>query len=78
MINRQIAEESENRLKEIEAEFEEKIHELKRIIQDKEYTVQELEKVKPGMMKDGVIIKYREVLHVFFIKYSNSYKDFES
>ena len=68
LINRQIAEESENRLKEIEGEFEEKTHELRRIIQDKEYTVQELEKVKPGMTKDGTIIKYREVLHVFFFQ----------
>lgn len=61
MISRQVAEESENRLKEIEGEFEEKIYELKRIIQDKEYTIQELEKVKPTLSKDGVLIKYREV-----------------
>ena len=74
MINRQIAEESENRLKEIEGEFEEKIHELKRIIQDKEYTVQELEKVKPGISKDGSIIKYREVFEFFCFEKHIFYK----
>lgn len=67
LINIQIAEESENRLKEIEGDFEEKIHELRRIIQDKEFTIQELEKVKPMVSKDGVTIKYREVF-LFFLK----------
>lgn len=62
LINLQVAEESENRLNEIEGEFEEKIHELRRIIQDKEYTIQELEKIKPVLTRDGVTIKYREVV----------------
>lgn len=41
--------------------MEEKTNELRRIIQDKEYTIQELEKIKPITQKDGSIIKYREV-----------------
>ena len=43
--------------------MEEKIHELRRIIQDKEYTIQELEKIKPQLNKEGVLIKYREIIN---------------
>ena len=43
-------------------EFQETILELRRIIQDKEYTIQNLEKVKPLFDKDGTLIKYIDVL----------------
>lgn len=41
--------------------MEEKINELRRIIQDKEYTIQELEKIKPIYQRDGTVVKFREV-----------------
>lgn len=42
--------------------MEEKIYELRKLVQDKEYTIQELERIKP--IPDGaeVAIKYREVI----------------
>lgn len=48
---------------ELENEMEEKIHELRRIIQDKEFTIQELEKIKPQLNKEGILIKYREIIN---------------
>ena len=52
------------------AELDDKIYELRRIIQDKELTIQELEKMKPIVESDGVLIKYREVYKIilFFKK----------
>lgn len=44
------------------SEFEEKIQELRRIIHDKEYTIQELEKIKPIQDGENIITKYKEVL----------------
>lgn len=43
-------------------EMEEKIYELKKLVQDKEYTIQELEKIKPIPDGADVAIKYREVI----------------
>jgi len=43
------------------AELEEKIHDLRKLLQDKEYAIQELEKIKPLPEQEGVVIKYREV-----------------
>ena len=45
-------------------EFEEKIFELRRIIQQKESTIQKLE-LNTGMLTDGMLIKYREVFFIF-------------
>ena len=62
LINEQIAEEAQRHENEVVAEFEEKIAELLKMIEDKEYTIQELEKIKPVSEKDGVVIQYREVI----------------
>lgn len=43
-------------------EMEEKIYELRKLVQDKEYTIQELEKLKPIPDGGDVAIKYREVI----------------
>lgn len=48
-------------LKENIFEVEEKLTELRRIIQDKEYTIQELEAVQPQKLADGVYLKVKEV-----------------
>ena len=61
MISEQICEEAQRREIESASEFEEKIYELRKMLQDKEFAVQELEKIKPISEKDGVVIKYREV-----------------
>lgn len=53
---------------EILNEYEDKILELRRIIHDKEYTIQELEKIKPILDIDNIVTKYKEV----YILYSNS------
>lgn len=62
LINHQIAEESQMNAVEIIAEFEEKINELRRIIQDKEISIQNLEKSSSIPEGDGVVIKYKEVI----------------
>jgi hypothetical protein len=41
--------------------LEEKINELRKLLQDKEYTIHELEKIKPIPEQEGVVIKFREV-----------------
>lgn len=61
MISEQICEEAQRREIEAQSEFEEKIYDLRKMLQDKEFAVQELEKVKPVFEQDGVVIKYREV-----------------
>ena len=48
--------------------MEEKIGELRRIIQDKDYTIQELEKSKPLSENDGqTVIKFKEVTKFWFL-----------
>lgn len=42
-------------------EFEEKVLELRRIIQDKEYTIQTLERKLNLPDKDGLLLKIRDV-----------------
>ncbi len=62
MINQQIAEETQSHEQDIVSDMEEKIGELRRIIQDKEYTIQELEKSKPLSENDGLtVVKFKEV-----------------
>ena len=62
MISEQICEEAQRHENEALQEMEDKINELKKLLQDKEYTIQELEKIKPLMEDDNIIIKYRDVI----------------
>jgi hypothetical protein len=62
LISEQICEESQRHGVEALEELEEKIHDLRKLLQDKEYAIQELEKIKPLPEQEGVVIKYREVL----------------
>ena len=61
MISEQICEEAQRHENEALQEMEDKINELKKLLQDKEYTIQELEKIKPVMEDENIAIKYREV-----------------
>ena len=61
MISEQICEEAQRHEAEIVHELEEKISDLRKLLQDKEYATQELEKIKPIPEQEGVVIKYREV-----------------
>ena len=62
MISEQICEEAQRHESEAVQEVEDKINELNKLLQDKEYTIQELEKIKPIMEDDNIIIKYRDVI----------------
>ena len=62
MISEQICEEAQRHENEALQEMEDKINELKKLLQDKEYTIQELEKIKPFMEDDNIIVKYRDVI----------------
>jgi len=62
LISEQICEEAQRHGVEAVAELEEKIHDLRKLLQDKEYAIQELEKIKPLPEQEGVVIKYRDVL----------------
>lgn len=66
MINQQVAEEAESHSLLLENELEEKIMELKRIIQDKEFTIQDLEKSNPIPLKDGNVMIIKEVFFFVF------------
>ena len=74
MISEQICEEAQRHESETVHELEEKITELRKLLQDKEYAIQELEKIKPITEQDGVVIKYREVLVfvLFFLRITKS------
>lgn len=63
LISEQICEESQRRESETVHELEEKITDLRKLLQDKEYAIQELEKIKAIPEQEGVVIKYREVLN---------------
>jgi len=39
------------------------LNELRKLLQDKEFTIQELEKVKPIVEQEGIMIKYKEVIN---------------
>jgi len=62
LISEQICEEAQRHESETVHELEEKITELRKLLQDKEYAIQELEKIKPITEQEGVVIKYREVM----------------
>ncbi|KAL4444384.1 hypothetical protein ABPG74_016677 [Tetrahymena malaccensis] len=61
LIQEQVNEEAVSFQKDVIQELEEKILELRRIIHDKEYAIQELEKMKPQQERD-VAIKIREII----------------
>jgi len=63
LISEQICEEAQRHEAEIVHELEEKISDLRKLLQDKEFAIQELEKIKPIPEQEGVVIKYREVLN---------------
>nr|BAJ93178.1 predicted protein [Hordeum vulgare subsp. vulgare] len=63
LISEQICEEAQRHESEAVHELEEKITDLRKLLQDKEYAIQELEKMKAIPEQDGVVIKYREVLN---------------
>jgi hypothetical protein len=63
LISEQICEESQRHESETVHELEEKITDLRKLLQDKEYAIQELEKIKAIPEQEGVVIKYREVLN---------------
>jgi hypothetical protein len=62
LISEQICEEAQRHELESVAELDEKAGELRKILQDKEYVIQELEKINPVKDNEGSIIRYREVL----------------
>jgi len=43
------------------AELQNQIIELRKMVQEKEYFIQQMEKVKPFPDQDGVVVKYRDV-----------------
>ena len=61
MINEQIIGQSQKHRLELEGDFEEKFRVLQMQLLEKENKIRELEKQKPEMEADGVIVKYREV-----------------
>jgi hypothetical protein len=61
LISEQICEEAQRHESEAVKEMEDKINELRKLLQDKEFTIQELEKVKPITEQEGIIIKYKEI-----------------
>lgn len=62
LISDQIAEEAEKHQWESLGEFEKKVGDLGKLVADKERRICELEKIKPIVDRDGVIILYREIL----------------
>ena len=62
MISEQICEEAQRHEVEAVAELDEKVIEIRNILQNKEMTIQELEKISPIGDNDGCVIKYRDVI----------------
>ena len=62
MISEQICEEAQRHEVEAVAELDEKVIEIRNILQNKEMTIQELEKISPLGDNDGGVIKYRDVI----------------
>ena len=44
------------------SELEERITDMRNIFQEKEYAIQELEKIKPLPDGDGIIVKFKEIV----------------
>ena len=62
LINEQIADEAQKHEADVTAEFESKMSEMLRMINEKEKRLQELEKIKPIMDREGLVVQYREIL----------------
>ena len=62
LINEQIADEAQKHEADVTAEFESKMAEMLRMINDKEKRIQDLEKIKPIMDRDGLVVQYRDIL----------------
>lgn len=62
LINEQIADEAQKHEADVTAEFESKMSEMLRMINDKEKRIQDLEKIKPIMDRDGLVVQYRDIL----------------
>ncbi|CAD8139698.1 unnamed protein product [Paramecium octaurelia] len=61
LLQSQISEENQAFLKDLIVELEEKIGELRRCIQDKEFTIQDVEKNR-GVIDNGQMVKIREIV----------------
>jgi hypothetical protein len=62
LINEQIADEAQKHEADVTAEFESKMAEMLSMINEKEKRIQELEKIKPIMDRDGLVVQYRDIL----------------
>lgn len=61
LISDQIAEEAQRHQFDTVSEFEQKISELIKLLNEKEKKMMEMEKIKPLIDRDGLIVQYREV-----------------
>ncbi|CAD8044418.1 unnamed protein product [Paramecium primaurelia] len=61
LLSQQISEENQAFYKDLIVELEEKLGELRRCIQDKEYTIQDIEKNR-GLNDNGQMVKIREIV----------------
>jgi len=62
LLSEQVMEEVQRHEAEVVGEMEQKVLDLRKMIQDKEFFIQQLEKVKPFPDQDGVVVKFREVM----------------
>lgn len=62
LINEQIADEAQKHEADVIIECEVKISDMLRSLNEKEKKIQEFEKIKPIMDKEGLIVQYREIL----------------
>ncbi|CAD8047661.1 unnamed protein product [Paramecium sonneborni] len=61
LLSQQISEENQAFYKDLIVELEDKLSELRRCIQDKEYTIQDIEKNR-GLIDNGQMVKIREIV----------------
>ncbi|CAD8045531.1 unnamed protein product [Paramecium sonneborni] len=61
LLSQQISEENQAFYKDLIVELEDKLSELRRCIQDKEYTIQDIEKNR-GLVDNGQMVKIREIV----------------
>ncbi|CAD8195308.1 unnamed protein product [Paramecium pentaurelia] len=62
LLQEQISEEQQNYYKDLIADLEYKLIDLKRNIHDKEYAIQELERMKPIQEREGQLVKLIEIV----------------
>ena len=62
LLQEQIGEEQQNYHKDLIGDLEYKLIELKRNIHDKEYAIQELERMKPIQEREGQLVKIIEIV----------------